>query len=269
MALHICFLEFFVSRYSLPLIDKNSPFQVVFEPAIKDLMVHVRSAAPKSIHSIYLYGSVARREAIPGRSNLDVTLITTVPLTNKEQTLINTIKVRFQSKYPQITGVTFNIGTASEVLQLESIFSWGFWLRHCCVCIFGDDLSTRFGDFEPSWEIAKNMNMDIEEWLQVYIKKITASQDINTQVQLQKTIAKKLLRSCYSLIMHKDKGWYDHPILCARKFLEYYPEKQTEIERVVLLLKGRKVPKRSVLVLLKKFGDWVVSEFNNIERRIG
>ena len=258
-----------MSRYTLPIIDKHSPFQKEFEPVIHDLIMHIRSAVPKSIHSVYLYGSVARRTAIPGRSNLDVTLITTVPLTNKEQTLINTIKVRFQSKYPQITGVTFNIGEASDVLQLESIFSWGFWLRHCCVCIFGDDLSTRFGDFEPSWDIAKNMNMDIEEWLQVYIKKISTSQNIEIQVEQQKTIAKKVLRSCYSLVMHRDKGWYDHPVLCARKFLEYYPEKQTEIERVVLLLKGRKIPKRSAIALLQEFGDWVVNEFNKIERRIG
>ena len=258
-----------MSRYTLPNIDKHSPFQKEFEPAIQDLIVHVHSAVPKSIHSIYLYGSVARREAISGRSNLNVTLITTVPLTNKEQTLINTIKIRFQSKYPQITGVTFTIGEVTEVLQLESIFSWGFWLRHCCVCILGDDLSTRFGDFEPSWEIAKNMNMDIQEWLQVYTKKISVSTSINVQVEQQKTIAKKLLRSCYSLVMHRDKGWYDHPVLCARKFLEYYPEKQTEIERVVMLLKGRKIPKRSTIALLEEFGGWVVSEFNKIERRIG
>ncbi|WP_122033124.1 nucleotidyltransferase domain-containing protein [Aliivibrio sp. EL58] len=258
-----------MSRYTLPIIDKQSPFQKEFEIVIRDLIGHIRSAAPKSVHSVYLYGSVARREATAGRSNLDVTLLTTVPLTNKEQTLINTIKVRFQSKYPQITGVTFTIGETAEVLQLESIFSWGFWLRHCCVCIFGDDLSTRFGDFEPSWEIAKNMNMDIEEWLEVYIKKISASQTIDSQVEHQKTIAKKLLRSCYSLVMHKDKGWYDHPILCARKFLEYYPEKQTEIERVVMLLKGRKIPKRSAVALLQEFGGWVVGEFNKIERRIG
>ncbi|MCE7566254.1 nucleotidyltransferase domain-containing protein [Aliivibrio fischeri] len=258
-----------MSRFTLPIIDKHSPFQNEFEPVIHDLITHVLSAAPKSVHSIYLYGSVARREAIVGRSNLDVTLITSAPLTNKEQTLINTIKIRFQSKYPQITGVTFNIGEAADALQLESIFSWGFWLRHCCVCIYGDDLSERFGDFEPSWEIAKNMNMDIEEWLGVYIKKIATSQDMAVQVEQQKTIAKKLLRSCYSLVMHRDKGWYDHPVLCARKFLEYYPEKQTEIERVVLLLKGRKVPKRSVLALLNEFGDWVVAEFNKIERKIG
>ena len=87
-----------MSRYTLSIINKHSPFQKEFEPVIHDLIMHIRSAVPKSIHSVYLYGSVARRTAIPGRSNLDVTLITTVPLTNKEQTLINTIKVRFQSK---------------------------------------------------------------------------------------------------------------------------------------------------------------------------
>ncbi|CSE08611.1 Uncharacterised protein [Vibrio cholerae] len=37
---------------------------------------------------------------------------------------------------------------------LEAIFSWGFMLRHCCVCVYGDNLAECFGHYEPSWEIA-------------------------------------------------------------------------------------------------------------------
>ncbi|MCG7497126.1 nucleotidyltransferase domain-containing protein [Vibrio sp. Of7-15] len=250
-------------------IDPKAPFQPVFAPVIQDLIVNLRAAIGPSLHSIYLFGSVARREGKPGKSNLDVTFVSTVPLTSKQQTILNTIKWRFKSQYPQITGITFNVGETKEILSLESIFSWGFWLKHCCVCIYGDDLATRFGSFEPCWEIAKNLNMDIEEWLDAYRKKIVAAQTPEAQVPAQIVITKKLLRSCYSLVMHRDKSWYDNPVTCGEKFLDYYPDKSLEIERLNILLQGRRIPKRSVIALLDNFGGWVVKEFARIERKIG
>lgn len=65
----------------------------------------------------------------------------------------------------------------SEVANLDSIFTWGFMLKHCCVCVYGDDLADCFGDYVPSWEIAKHWNMDVEDWITVYRKKNRTSED--------------------------------------------------------------------------------------------
>ncbi len=253
----------------LSVINSTAPFQQEFEPVIKALITNLRAAAGGSIHSIYLFGSVARREAIPGKSNLDVTIVTKVALTPRQQTTLNTIKWRFKRQFPQITDISFNVGDTQEVLDLEFIFSWGFWLKHCCVCIFGDDLATRFGTFEPSWEIAKNMNMDVEQWHTTYRKKIISATAVQDQIEPQIKLAKKILRSCYSLVMHRDKGWYDSPVECGEKFLEYYPDKALQIERMNILLQGRRIPKRSVIALFDEFGRWVIDEFERIERKIG
>lgn len=253
----------------LSIINSTAPYQKEFEPVINALITHLRAAAGASIHSIYLFGSVARREAIVGKSNLDVTIVTQVALTPKQQTALNTIKWRFNTQYPQITEIAFNIGDMKEVLDLDFIFSWGFWLKHCNVCIFGDDLATRFGTFEPSWEIAKNMNMDVGQWLSTYRTKMISATTVEAQIDPQIKLAKKILRSCYSLVMHKDKGWYDSPVECGEKFLEYYPDKALEIERMNILLQGRRIPKRSVIALFDEFGRWIVDEFERIERKIG
>ena len=45
-------------------------------------------------------------------------------------------------------------------------------LRHCCVCVYGDDLAECFGHYEPSWEIAKHWNQDVGDWLNFYRDKI-------------------------------------------------------------------------------------------------
>jgi hypothetical protein len=137
------------------------------------------------------------------------------------------------------------------------------------VCVFGEDLSQCFGDYEPSWEIAKHWNMDVEDWLAVYRYRIVKADKDTEQIKAQKIIAKKLLRASYSLVMYRDKQWFDDPIECGQQFLRYYPEKKIEIERLGILLSGRLIAKRSVIGILDGYGDWLVTQYKKTEFKIG
>ena len=253
----------------LPIIDPNKPFQYAYQPVVKELIHSLQGGIGATLHSLYLFGSVARKTAVMGKSNLDIIVVTNGTLDDRTTTLINTIKWRFKKAYPFVTELSFQFAKANEVLELENIFTWGFMLKHCCVCIYGDDLSTRYGEFEPSWEIAKYWNMDINEWIPLYRKKIAQTSNQVELVKFQVIIAKKLLRASYSLIMYKDKNWFDDPIECGQHFLEYHPEKHKEIERLGILMSGRNVPKRSVIGLIDGYGDWLVNAYKKTEFRIG
>lgn len=253
----------------LPVIDVDEPFQPAYIPAIKELIRYLRGGLGPALHSVYLFGSVARKTAVKGRSNIDVVVVLNPEADERLPTLLNTIKWRFQRYYPFIRGISFQTAHVNEILSLESIFTWGFMLKHCSVCIHGDDLSTRFGEFEPSWEIAKYWNMDIDEWLAVYRKKVAQANTPEEQAYAQVIIAKKMLRASYSLIMHKDKHWYDDPLRCGKVFLDYYPDKQQQVDRLGILLSGRVIPKRSVIGLLDEFGGWLVKMYKKTEFRIG
>ncbi|NVD06435.1 nucleotidyltransferase domain-containing protein [Vibrio sp. JPW-9-11-11] len=253
----------------LSTIDPNEAFQPQYQPAIDALVSFVKTGLGENLHSVYLYGSVARKTAKPNHSNLDVIVVTQHPFGDIKTTLFNSIRWRFQKAYPFITEINFKTALVSEVASLDSIFSWGFQLRHCSVCIYGDDLSECFGDYEPSWEIAKYWNMDVEDWVAVYRNRIARADKEPDQIRAQKIIAKKLLRASYSLVMHKDKRWYDDPIECGRAFLRYHPEKQVEIERLGILLSGRLIAKRSVIGILDGFGEWLVKQYKKTEFKIG
>ncbi|WP_000174739.1 nucleotidyltransferase domain-containing protein [Vibrio metoecus] len=254
---------------TLPVIDPKQPFQPEYQSAIADLVRFWRAGAGQALHSIYLYGSVARKTAQPNRSNLDVVVVTHGAFEENRATLINTIRWRFQKSYPWITDVSIKMATVEEIATLEAIFSWGFMLRHCCVCVYGDDLAECFGHYEPSWEIAKHWNMDVGDWLTYYRDKIAKASSEQEQILAQQMAAKKLLRASYSLIMYRDKQWFDDPIECGTHFLRYHPEKQLEIDRLGLLLNPRAIPKRSVIGLLDSFGPWLVSQYQKTEFRIG
>lgn len=250
-------------------IDPQAPFQQPYQPAIRELVSFLSSGLGPNLHSVYLYGSVARKSAKPNVSNLDVIVVTHKPFSDLKTTLFNSIKWRFQKSYSFITEVSFKTALASEVASLDSIFSWGFQLRHCSVCIYGEDLSECFGDYEPSWEIAKHWNMDVEDWVAVYRNRIARADKIEELVRAQKIIAKKLLRASYSLIMHRDKRWFDDPIECGQQFLKYHPDKKVEIQRLEILLSGRPIAKRSVIGILDSYGEWLAKQYKRTEFKIG
>ncbi|MGL6026517.1 MAG: nucleotidyltransferase domain-containing protein [Vibrio sp.] len=254
---------------TLPVIDPQQPFQPEYQSAIADLVRFWRAGAGTALHSLYLYGSVARKTAQPNHSNLDVVVVTHGVFTQNRATLINTIRWRFQKSYPWITDVSIKLASVEEIATLDAIFSWGFMLRHCCVCVYGDDLAECFGHYEPSWEIAKHWNMDVGVKLADYRHSIAQATNPQLQIKAQQLMAKKLLRASYSLIMHRDRQWLEDPLACGTHFLRYYPDKQLEIERLGLLLKPRVIPKRSVIGLIDSFGPWLVSQYQKTEFRIG
>ncbi len=254
---------------TLPVIDPKQPFQPDYQPVVDDLVKFLRAGVGEALHSIYLYGSVARKTAVPGKSNVDVVIVTKRAFEDRKTTLLNTIRWRFQKSFPFVNGVSVKTALVDDVATLDSIFTWGFMLKHCCVCVYGNDLSECFGDFEPSWEIAKHWNMDTGDWLPLLRERIAKANSHTELLNAQKALAKKLLRASYSLVMYRDKQWFDDPIECGENFLRYHPEKQLEVERLGLLMRDRVIPKRSVIGLLDSFGPWLVQQYQKTEFRIG
>ncbi len=253
----------------LSVIDPNEPFQPEYQPVVDDLVRYFRAGLGGKLHSLYIYGSVARKTAVANQSNIDVIVVTHKKFDENKQTLFNTLRWRFQKDFPFVTDVSIKTALVADVASLESLFSWGFLLKHCAVCIYGENLAECFGDYEPSWEIAKYWNMDTSDWIPFYRDKIAKSVKAEEQIEAQKAIAKKLLRASYSLIMYKDGHWFDDPIQCGEGFLKYHPEKEKEVKRLGLLLKGKLIPKRSVIGLIDEFGPWLIKQYEKTEFRIG
>ena len=84
---------------TLPVIDPKQPFQPEYQPAVADLVKFLRAGLGERLHSIYLYGSVARKTARPGESNLDVVVVTKQPFEDTKATLLNTIRWRFKKVF--------------------------------------------------------------------------------------------------------------------------------------------------------------------------
>ncbi|PSW13563.1 hypothetical protein C9J01_12110 [Photobacterium rosenbergii] len=253
---------------ALPAFASPPSLQPAFDVVVDELVYQLKHCF-SGLHSLYIAGSVARLEALPGRSDLNVTMVVSKPLEVSEQAILTSITSRVESQYPQVTAINMTIILKREVLDIAMIFKWGFWLKHCCTCVYGDDLSSRFGCFEPSWDIGKAMNDDLVDQLNDYRRKIMATRVVSHYLGFCQEVAKKMIWSCYSLVFHRSGKLALSLEQAAQQFLLYYPQHEVSIERLFLLDSGQQVPKKAVLFMINGFGQWIVSEFDKIERKIG
>lgn len=204
----------------------DTPLQPAFRPIVDEVIDLLHAGLGAQVHSIYLYGSVAKGAAVAGVSDLDVCLITRRALDAAERDSLRTIAERVQAEHPVISKVDFDCGTLAEALAPENPFSWGYWLKHHCRCVAGEDLASRFPRFAPSREIAVAVNGDFIPVLQGYLQRLAEAGDAR---QLKRAAARKLLRATNLLRSAEDKDWPETLEEYASRVVRRFPQQQQAI----------------------------------------
>ncbi|WP_313276490.1 nucleotidyltransferase domain-containing protein [Kosakonia cowanii] len=204
----------------------DTPLQPAFRPVVDEVIGLLHARFDALVHSIYLYGSVAKGAAVAGVSDLDVCLITRRVLNAAEHDGLREIAARAQALHPVISKVDFDCGTLAEALAPENQFSWGYWLKHHCRCVAGEDLASRFSRFTPSREIAVAVNGDFIPVLQGYLQQLAEASDARL---LQRAAARKLLRATNLLRRAEDNDWPETLEEYASRVIQRFPQQQQAI----------------------------------------
>lgn len=86
------------------------PVQREFQPLL-EAVCNVLSQPDLGVDGIYLYGSVARGDALPGVSDLDLTVVLGEPPTSAVLERLERVRCHLAVRYPQVTKVDFDIGS--------------------------------------------------------------------------------------------------------------------------------------------------------------
>ena len=199
--------------------------QEEFKPVVAGAMAALQAEFPNKIHSIYLYGSIGRGNAIIGQSDLDMSLVFHSPLTAQDAQQLMTLAIQLNGRFSTVTKIDFDPGHVKEVLDAQETYRWHFWLKHCCCCVWGEDLSVGFAKHKPSVHIAHALNEDLDGFVDRLPAKGLAAPDIANKV-----VAKKLIRSAYYLIAPQDQSWYTDIHDCVHAAYPYYPAYRHELE---------------------------------------
>ncbi len=138
----------------------SAPLQPEFATLVDDACASLPALLGDALDSLYVYGSVARGTARLGRSDLDLALILSRPLTAPEVTALAQLRTDLQVRHPVVTKIDFDSGQRAEVLAPQQLNAWAYWLKHECRGLVGDDLGARFAPFTPSRALAVAINGD-------------------------------------------------------------------------------------------------------------
>ncbi|KFJ11579.1 nucleotidyltransferase domain protein [Delftia acidovorans] len=235
----------------------NDPVQPEFQRLEDDARAAIASALGEALDSLYLYGSVARGCARAGFSDLDLTIVLARPLSRQESSRLEQLRQDLQLRHKEVVKIDFDLGTRQEVLDPAHLYSWGYWLKHECRCIHGEDLAQQFEAFEPSRAIAQAVNGDYVQVLNDYLQRIAATRDDMEALRLQREAARKLIRATNVLRPCSGGFWPRTLEEFADCFAQLHPEMAQSMAFFLAQSRTPEAPRARFNAELSAFISWI------------
>ncbi len=236
-----------------------------FAPLVKTVQDEVVNAFEQKLHSVYIYGSVARGNAVPLTSDLDILIVYTNDLSPQCRASIaqleRDLSERFRADLREVGLVATSL---LEIFDGDNQVGWGCFIKHMCACLTGEDLGTRFPAFKPTRAVGYGLNGDLSQEIEksrLEMLKTSAT----TQSRAIKSIARKMVRSAFCIVIEETNCWTTNLTECSRIFSTCYPEHQTEIQYILEISNGAPVNCDEFLDILNGFGQWLCLE---VERKL-
>ncbi|EIT7142593.1 nucleotidyltransferase domain-containing protein [Vibrio vulnificus] len=238
------------------ILNVYSPTQIQpeFKTVVDAVVAELLSQIPDQIDGIYLYGSVARGNAVAGHSDLDISIVLKTPISQTQRAIFQTISAAIAKAYPQVSKLDIDPGYLNDILTPQEKYHWQFWLKHCCCCIWGNDLSVQFQPYKPSLEIALALNGDLPSFLEKMAPSFADMSDEN----IAKVLGKKLVRAAYYFVAEKDGSWYTDLSQCIRVAKEYYPNQRDDLELAYQFALGNLTSRSDAFVLYDRLSQAIM-----------
>lgn len=236
----------------------DTPVQREYQPLLAEVCASL-STEDLGLDGIYLYGSVARGDATAGASDLDLTLVLREPATADLLARLEAVRCALEQRHPHVTKVDFDIGHRAQVLAAENRNRWGFWLKHQCRCVWGEDLSVHFERFRPSRDIALTVNGDFHTVLSTYLTRIACADTETQRLRLQREASRKLIRSTHILRSEEASTWPHTLEEHVAMFVRGYPQRVTHIAFFLFEARNPGATMENFITRLRAFLDWMAS----------
>lgn len=251
---------FGVDADGLITVPAEPPLQAEYHDVLDDLRATLSDPLSPSLHSLYLYGSVARGTARAHASDLDLCLILQHPATPQQLRHLEQLRQALQARHPRVSKIDFDIGHLAQVLAAENLDSWGYWLKHHCRCLSGEDLRRRFAPFRPSRNIALAVNGDFQRVLDDYAERLEGERQPAEILRLQREASRKLIRATNLLRAEQEPSWPHSLDEHVRLFVQRYPEMAVPIAEFRQAAETRVPASAGFSRRLRQMVQWMAAE---------
>ncbi|MEK4425434.1 nucleotidyltransferase domain-containing protein [Solibacillus sp. FSL K6-1523] len=227
----------------------------VYEGLLSQVLDILKRCAGEKLHSVYIYGSVGRGEAVLGTSDIDLSVILTSSFSSQEMAHLDDETKMFIRDNPIVPKVDYDIGVTADLFKEDSQYYWGFWLRHVCTCIYGEDLSVHFPKMKPNVHICKALNEDLIDTLTSY-REVILKKEASQGTLL--SILKRIVRGAYCYVAERDKSWSTN-ILENLIILQHYFPREEYFKEIECVFLQQKVPTLDDVI---NYIDYFLNWFN-------
>ncbi len=234
-----------------------------YKQVIDECTAQIKKRLPRLVHSVYVYGSVARGNPVRGKSDLDLLIIFNHRLSDEERKTLNDVLDELSKVYLSLVReVGLADCTVEDMLDPENKYGWGAYLKVLCVCVDGEDLTKQFESFKLVSDIALGFNGDVGRYIETAMQKIMDNAISQAEAgKIASVLARKLIRACYSMVMTRAQIWTTKLDEQAEVFVQYFPEKKSFISTLQYWIDYPPEDKEAVIEVLNSDGKWLTENF--------
>ena len=229
--------------------------------AAADLLV--RELGPR-LHSGYLYGSVVRGNAVPGRSDLDLVAVLWTPAEAADRFAASRVERGLVARFPLLASAGVALSDLHEVRSPRQRYGLQVFLRDLSVCICGEDLRPGLPRTRPSAAVAAAFHEDTPLVLARARETLRAGADPEAVRRACRVAARRMVQAGFAVAMARDGVWATVLEEQAAAVGAAFPEWAEAVRCAAEQGRRPVADPEAVAELLDTFGRWVEEELGRL-----
>jgi hypothetical protein len=216
----------------------------------------VRELGPR-LHSGYLYGSVVRGNAVPGRSDLDVLAVLWTPTGAADRLAAGRVEQALVARFPILPTAGVALSHLEEVRSPRQRYGFQVFLRDLSVCVCGQDLRPGLPRTRPSAAVAAAFHEDTPAVLARARETLRARPDPEAVRRACRIATRRMVQAGFAVAMARDGVWATVLEEQAAAVGAAFPEWATAARQAAEQGRRPVADADTVAELLETFGRWV------------
>jgi uncharacterized protein len=159
------------------------------------------------LHSAYLYGSVVRGNAVPGRSDIDIIAVLLGAPTDEDRARADRMERALVQRFPVLFSAGVGLTHLQEIRSPAQRYSGQVFLRELAVCICGEDLRPGLPRTKPSAAVAAGFHADTHAVFARARETLATSTAPEVIRRVCRMAAKKMVQVAFAVVMAREGVW--------------------------------------------------------------
>ncbi|WP_328926853.1 nucleotidyltransferase domain-containing protein [Streptomyces sp. NBC_00190] len=234
-----------------------------FKGVVAAARERISEAYGRRLHSAYLYGSVPRGTARPGRSDLDLLLALHHEPADEDRDAAEVLARGLDEDFPEIDGAAVLLYGKNTLLSEQERFDLGWFLACLCTPLLGADLAEHLPRYRPDSLLARETNGDLAELLPAWRAKAQAASGPDEYRALARVFARRLVRTGFTLVMPRWGGWTSDLTESAEVFGAYYPQRAAQMRAAAAVALDPVADPAVLRGFIEDLGPWLADEYTS------